>query len=170
MNNPIKFKIELTCTDPKILNINHIQDQIILFINTISSMIESFDIKCESNPDIFSIDVIDPAVEVPYYESLNEELNECQKKFEEIKRNFYEDKHFERYLNSLPKYWNKNEAISVKYIKDYLIKTSSARVRDIVNGCKEQGYKSKSEDPMSSTYMRLKALVDKGKIKKDGKV
>lgn len=89
---------------------------------------------------------------------------------ETVKEEAYDGDNFEKYINSLPKYNKKYEVVAMNYIKDYLIKNRSAKLMDIIRGCQEQGFRSKSEDPTPAFYLRLKKLVDSGKVIRKNKV
>lgn len=151
MNRPIKFKIELTSKVTSRDKIPSLHQAIMEFIDKISDDLQMADVTTTIINEKHIISKVE------------EEKNHVQ----EI---ILEENNFDKYINSLPKYNKKREIIALNYIKDYLIKNRSAKLMDIIKGCEEQGFTSKSEDPTPAFYLRLKKLVDSGKVTKKNKI
>lgn len=178
-NKVIKFKIELTNKSDSIKEIGYIYDQITTFIHNIYNIVNDIDINTKIMNDD---DPFNPLKYNTKHENKEETknipensvlttLNEEETiKFNKLKEKFFDESNFDKHINSLPKYYNKYQSTSIKYISDYLIKNNSAKLIDIINGCKEQGYVSKSEDPDSAFYYRLEKLIASGKVTKEDKI
>jgi hypothetical protein len=151
MDNHIKFKIELTAKTSSRKDISYIYEEISSFIDSISHMFYMADITTTM---------------------INEKnaISKIEEDKETVKEEPYEDNNFDKYINSLPKFNKKREILALRYIKDYLIKNRSAKLTDIIKGCQEQGFTSKSDDPKPAFYLRLKKLVDSGKVIKKNKI
>lgn len=85
------------------------------------------------------------------------------------KHNFFTEKGFDKYINSLPKYYKKHKNKYDNYIKDFLLKNRSSRLADIVKGCHQQGLKFEAHYP-SSIYKTLNNLIKSGYVTKKDKI
>jgi hypothetical protein len=150
-NRPIKFKIELTSKLCSRDHIRYLHQEVLDFIDKISDNLQMADVTTTLINE----------------KHLISKIEEEKIHAEEI---ILEENNFEKYINSLPKYNKKGEIVALNYIKDYLIKNRSAKLMDIIKGCEEQGFTSKSEDPTPAFYLRLKKLVDTGQVTKKDKV
>ncbi len=178
-NKLIKFKIELTNKSQSIEEIGYIYDQITTFIHNISNIVNDIDIntKIMNDDDPFNPlkyntknDTTEENKIIPENSVLTKLNEEETNKFNKIKEKFFDESNFNKHIHSLPKYYNKYQSRAIRYISDYLVKNRSAKLVDIVNGCKEQGYVSKAEDPDSAFYYRLEKLIASGKVTKEDKV
>lgn len=180
-NKLIKFKIELMNKSNSIEEIGYIYDQITTFIHNISNIVHDIDIntKITYDDDPFNPlkyntkhDTSEETKIIPENSLLTKLNEEETDKFNKLKEKFFDESTFDKHIHSLPKYKNKNQYQSkaIKYISDYLIKNNSAKLLDIINGCKEQGYVSKYEEPESTFYHRLQNMIDSGKVTKEDKV
>ncbi len=86
------------------------------------------------------------------------------------KYKFFTENNFEKYINSLPRYYKKSLSKQENYIKDFLIKNRSARLAEIVKGCQEQGLKLDVNNPSSMFYKCLNNLIESGHITKQDKI
>lgn len=86
------------------------------------------------------------------------------------RKEFFNENNFEKYINSLPKYYKRSRSKYENYIKDYLLKNRSARLSDIVNGCQEQELKLKGYNLGSIFYKSLKNLIESGHVTKKDKI
>lgn len=148
---PIKFKIELIGKDSSGEFVSLLHKQIMEFIEKISDHIQMADITTNIINEKYIISKIEEKTDIQK-EKKNHEYN------------------FDKYIDSLPKYNKKREVIALNYIKDYLTKNRSAKLKDIIKGCEEQGFKPTSEDPIPAFYSRLRKLKDAGKVTKKNKV
>lgn len=151
MSNHIKFKIELTTKSSARKDISYLYDEISTFIDSLSDRFYMADITTTMINERNAISTIESDKQA-------------------VKEEPYEGDNFDKYINSLPKFNKKYEIVAMNYIKDYLIKNRSAKLMDIIRGCQEQGFRSKSEDPTPAFYLRLKKLVDSGKVTRKNKV
>lgn len=174
-NKLIKFKIELTNRSESIEEIGYIYDQITTFIHNISNIVDDVDIntKIMNDDDPYNpLKYINKNTSTEGNKVVSEKILSQEEidKFNKLKEKFYDDVKFEKHIHSLPKYQNRYQSRALRYISDYLIKNGRAKLVDIVNGCKEQGYESKAEDPDSAFYHRLEKLIASGKVTKEDKL
>ncbi len=80
------------------------------------------------------------------------------------------DKSFHKYIDSLPKYYKRSPTKYERHIKEYLHKNRSARLFDIVNGCRDQGLKISAHYPSSIFFKNLQNLIESGHVTKTDKV
>lgn len=170
----ISYKIEVTSKDIGYYDLQHIYDEMRNFhVNTSyrfnildSKTIVTYDLDFQEN-EIESIDEIS-----------NDSLDTSKKDSDQIIKSraykihetFSSKKSFEKYINSLPKYYKRIESETDDYIKDYMMKNRSAGLTDILRGCLEQGMKTKASDPSSIIYKRLKTFIKEGRIDKKDEI
>lgn len=159
-NKSIKFKIELTSKNSSREDISTIYDQITILIDSISERLEDFDIRTN---------IITDNILTKYtgtYLDSDEPSETIKDRMGSFKEKFYDEDQFDKYINTLPRYDRKPPSKSLNYIRDFLIKNRSAKMKDIVNGCFEQGFPTKSKKPTPQFYLMLQKLVQCGEVTK----
>lgn len=153
MSKTTKFKIELIANSSSKEDISQIYEQITIFIDIISDLIEEADI----NTKIVNDDIL------PKYTGKYEQ--EISNSISNFKEKFYTKDNFEKHINSLPLYNDRKPSETLNYVKDYLIKNRKAKLREIIKDYKEQDLEL---EPCTATfYLHLKKLIESGHVSKE---
>lgn len=158
-----KFKIELNCKSSDREDLSHVYENLTIFIESISDVMESVDINTK-----ISNETIVPKYTGKYEGDEEVAEKEISQSISKFKEKFYQEENFEHCINSLPNYEYNPPCKSLEYVKNYLIKNRSGRLRDIVHGCSEEGVVSKNRTTTELFNKRLIQLIKSGHVRKEG--
>jgi hypothetical protein len=162
----IKFKIEITShTLPK-EDIVYLNEKLSLFLDSISDITKEVNVHktmvSEEGFPKFIKNYHDFDDDPEKQSDLTNNINKFKEKFDK------EKEEFDKYLNSFPNYKKTDFTGRMKLMKDFLIRNKTARLSEILQGCREKGFKSKARKDHSALFLTLQKMIKGGYVTKNG--